>query len=66
MAPLTADFGPFALLLKAQNTPLREHPIALPCRRYRFWARMSFYEKEGLSDKKDQVCHINEVNQQSL
>ncbi len=29
MAPLTADFGPFAILLKVQNTPLREHPVSL-------------------------------------
>ena len=29
VASVTADFGPFAVLLKVQNTPLRESPVPL-------------------------------------
>jgi hypothetical protein len=30
MASLTADFGPCAILLQGQNTPLQEHSVPLP------------------------------------
>jgi len=54
MASVTADFGPFAVLLKAQNTPLREYPVPL------FAKLEPFLDKYEIRIMMSGLCETNE------